>query len=395
MKRVLFLNGPSQDPSDRFYGWPTPLLYAIAPTAEAMRNGALHLEMLPPIFEVPWYIEGENDVGIHDAFHERIASADIICASVIYDSLYPTLRLLADAKRLRPEMITILGGPHVDEAHNIPGLNDLTNNPGVVDFLIAGDGEIVLRELLSDIASGTTPNLERIAKRSEGRAWIYGRDGRATTRQRSLRLDDLPYFPIDLAPKQHRQDFAVFSDASGEGVVATAQMMTMRGCPYECNFCSERRDLAYPNAHSIDHILGEIELRKREGFGAVFFDDSTFGVHPRFSDLIQELGKAGMQFGALTRFNIANRPELLESLRDAGFTYLYCAVEQFEDEALRAMQKGQKTATIEAGMRRLQEHGFRMSISPLRLALRDRCVRASNARLCCTLGQRGCDHSRE
>ena len=45
-RKILFVNGPSQDPSDRFFGWPTPLLYAIAPTVQAVRNGDINLDVL-------------------------------------------------------------------------------------------------------------------------------------------------------------------------------------------------------------------------------------------------------------------------------------------------------------------------------------------------------------
>jgi len=53
MKKVLFLNGPSQDPSDRFFGWSTSLLYAIAPTIKAVNDGFLDIEVAGEIFD-PW-----------------------------------------------------------------------------------------------------------------------------------------------------------------------------------------------------------------------------------------------------------------------------------------------------------------------------------------------------
>ena len=50
-KKVLFMNAPSQDPSDRFFGWPTSLLYAIAPSIDAARRGNLDIEIVPRIFD--------------------------------------------------------------------------------------------------------------------------------------------------------------------------------------------------------------------------------------------------------------------------------------------------------------------------------------------------------
>ena len=136
------MNGPSQDSSDRFFGWPTSLLYAIAPTIQAINEGKINLTYVQKIFEPIWYIEGVNSEGIKNNLHELLEKerVDIICASATYDSLYPTLQLFAKAKKVNPHLTTILGGPHFDEVHNIK-LNDVQRTPHLIDFGIAGDGE--------------------------------------------------------------------------------------------------------------------------------------------------------------------------------------------------------------------------------------------------------------
>jgi len=63
-KKVLLINGPSQDPSDRFFGWPTSLLYAIAPSVSESRAGRLDVEFANKIFDPVWYAGGSNGIGV-------------------------------------------------------------------------------------------------------------------------------------------------------------------------------------------------------------------------------------------------------------------------------------------------------------------------------------------
>ena len=361
IKKILFMNSISQDPSDRFFGWPTSLLYAIAPTIEAIKEGKLLLDYVPQIFDPIWYVEGVNSEDIKRKFQEEIESVDIICASATYDSLYPTVQLFSEAKKQNPRTITILGGPHFDETHNTI-LNDVNLNPQIIDFGIAGDGEDALKALLEIIAKESLSDFN--PSNLPGEAWIYSTKGRYETSRKPINLDELPFMPIELVDEfRHKHDFDIFSDESG--ILPTIQMIAQRGCRYSCNFCSERKDLAYPNARSIDSILEEIELRKQQGFKAIFFDDSTLGLYPNIVELLKELEKTGMTFGSLNRFNHLTNQKIVEEYRKAGFKYVYCAIEQFDDNALKEMKKAQKVKQIAQSMEVLSQNGFIVGVSLL------------------------------
>ncbi len=361
-KRVLFVNGPSQDACDRFFGWPTSLLYAIAPTVDAMKRGELDVDFEPSLFDPVSCIEGVNANEVYCAFDERISDVDIICASATYDSLYPTVRLLARAKELRPEVVTILGGPHFDEVHDRPHASDVWNSRSPVDFGIAGDGEYALLALIQALSTNRIGDLslDNVA----GKAWVYTRGGRAMTSGKPLDLDVLPFMQTDLADTtRHRNSFDVF--AADGAILPTVQMIAKRGCDYGCEFCSESRHLAYPNVRSIQSIVEEVELRRSQGYEAVFFDDSTFGLYPQLRALLSELASTGMVFGCLNRFNHLKSERILQAYREAGFVYFYCSIEQFDDKPLKLMNKAQDTRTISKSMSVLSEYGFMLGVSLL------------------------------
>jgi radical SAM superfamily enzyme YgiQ (UPF0313 family) len=97
----------------------------------------------------------------------------------------------------------------------------------------------------------------------------------------------------------------------------------------------------------------------------VMFDDSTFGLYPHLPALLTELGRTGMKFGCLNRFDHLVRADLLDAYRNAGFDYFYCAVEQFDDPVLKQMTKAENTARMQASIRQLHEHGFVLGVSLL------------------------------
>ncbi len=361
-KRILFVNGPSQDTCDRFFGWPTPLLYAIAPSVDAIKNDELDLEYVPKIFDPIWYAEGKNDGRVKKEFLRQLNGVDVVCASSTYDSLYPTMQLLAEAKREDPNIRIVLGGPHFDEVHSLAGFNDVEKSPELVDFGVAGDGEFALKALLEAIAADSLEKLDLSSV--PGKAWVYSKKGVQPTSGKPLDLNRLPFMPIELADvERHKHDFDIFTDSSG--ILPTFQMVAARGCTYSCDFCSERRQLAYPNARSVENVIEEVLLRKEQGFKAIFFDDSTFGLYPELMELLKELGKTGMVFGSLNRFNHLDRQETVGAYKDAGFAYLYCAIEQFDDRALAKMRKGQGTKKIAESMKLLSKNQFTVGVSLL------------------------------
>ena len=362
-KKVLLINGPSQDPSDRFFGWPTSLLYAIAPSVSESRAGRLDVEFANKIFDPVWYAGGQTELEFENVL--RREKPDVVCGSAIYDSVYPTAQFFRIAKKVDPKISIIFGGPHFDEAHTSNRLNDVRVAPDLIDVAIAGDGELALLETLRALSS--EKRLSSIDwSRVPGRATVYTRVGEVFhTSSNGLYISNLPSMPIEFADiSRHKNDYDIFTDGAGH-IIPTVQMIAARGCPYSCACCSEGRDLAYPNARNIANIVEEIELRKSQGFRAVFFDDSTFGAYPRLIELLMELGKTGMQFGSLNRFNHLVNPKVLERYQRAGFRYFYCAIEQFDDSALRSIGKAQEEKVIRSSIELLHKHGIALGVSLL------------------------------
>ena len=120
-----------------------------------------------------------------------------------------------------------------------------------------------------------------------------------------------------------------------------SMIMTSRGCPYNCTFCSsiwERR----VRMRSIENIIQEIEyLVERFGTQKFYFKDDTFTVNRKWVDafcdaLMQR--NLDIQWECLTRIELVDE-DLIQRMRQAGMFNLKIGIETGSERLLKATQK--------------------------------------------------------
>jgi radical SAM superfamily enzyme YgiQ (UPF0313 family) len=121
-------------------------------------------------------------------------------------------------------------------------------------------------------------------------------------------------------------------------------IMTQRGCPFACNFCSRPYGRKL-RARSVPHVIAEIK-RNIEQFGcaATDFYDETFTVR---KDHVAGLCKAiiaegidrKVRFWAYVHANTID-PETARLMKAANFTEVGFGVESGNPEIMRRMKKG-------------------------------------------------------
>lgn len=138
-------------------------------------------------------------------------------------------------------------------------------------------------------------------------------------------------------------------------------VMTSRGCPFDCNFCSvtEMFGRGY-RAQSPERVLKEIS---RYGQGFVFFADDNFTVDIKRSLRLMELMENSgfsLKWGAQVRTDTARRPQFVQRMRETGCTWAFVGLESVNPESLAEMGKAQTVDDI----RRFVEvfHGNRIHV---------------------------------
>jgi hopanoid C-2 methylase len=127
-----------------------------------------------------------------------------------------------------------------------------------------------------------------------------------------------------------------------------ANVQFSSGCPYQCEFCDipalYGRVARYKTA---EQVCAELDKLLACGLStSVYFVDDNFiankrAVREMLPHLIEWQKRNGypLLLSCEATLNIAKRPEILELMREANFTTIFCGIETPEPEALKAMSK--------------------------------------------------------
>lgn len=174
--------------------------------------------------------------------------------------------------------------------------------------------------------------------------------------------------PIVYGPCLENLDEAPFPDYSIlKTRCSTANVMSSRGCPYCCSFCTTSRMFHPYRRRSVENVLEELRLYKSLGFQYMNFEDDNFTADPAYAKevcrrMIAEdlVFKETFFFG---RTDMARDEELLDLLERAHLNRVLVGIESLNQEALDSIHKGQRLADIEACGAALSRHKIRLIAS--------------------------------
>ncbi|MBK8967324.1 MAG: B12-binding domain-containing radical SAM protein [Lewinellaceae bacterium] len=241
------------------------------------------------------------------------------------------------------------------------------------DFVILGEGEITLRELILALEAGKTDVSDIL-----GIAFLsaeYGmRSAECTpsgngeplrTPHSALRtpqrpvltdLDSLPDPAWDLVDMEAYR--RIWMAAHG---TFSLNLATTRGCPYKCNWCAKPIYGNRYNSRSPERVAAEIELlMTRYGVRHFWMADDIFGLKPRwvqgFRDVVQARGLK-FSYKIQSRVDLLLKEDSIDALVASGLEQVWVGAESGSQAILDAMDKGTTVEEIRAATRLLQQKG--------------------------------------
>jgi len=182
------------------------------------------------------------------------------------------------AKRLNPDVITIMGGPHIRTEAD--GIKDyLTANPAL-DYYIPYEGEEPFSEIVGEILGGRTSE-----KPPRGCARII--EG------------ELVFEPVVFNKKSRIIDLpSPYLSGLLDPFLTDSKMIplleTNRGCPFGCVYCTWGiAALSKVRQRELDVVYEEIDYVAEKSVGQVnwIFCDANFGILPRDLDIAKRVRK--------------------------------------------------------------------------------------------------------
>lgn len=203
--------------------------------------------------------------------------------------------------------------------------------PGGIDIVIRGEGEMLLRELARKLATGDWQTLPGLSFKS-GSEFIHNPD--------YPQLEDLDCLPVadrELLPPSS----AYFNPVVENFPYAT--MTTSRGCSGQCTFCASPSFYgSVYRAQSPERVVKEMQYLSLKGYREIFFRDENFTGDPqRVIEIcrgIRDLN-LGLSWVCSARVDQVSR-EALQMMKGCGCHLLRLGVESGSQELLDEVKKG-------------------------------------------------------
>ncbi len=246
------------------------------------------------------------DTNVEQLRDRDLAWADVVLLSGMHIQREPLLAIVERCRALG--LRTVVGGP-IASSLSAAELN--------ADHVVIGEAEALIGELARDLEEGTAKPVYQAAERPE---------------MCTSPLPDLSLIRMNR--------------------YSTMAVQYSRGCPFNCEFCDiieiyGRR----PRTKAVAQVLAELDQLYAAGWREAVFivDDNFIGNKARAKELCAALAEWRGQYKTCFDFlteaslNLADDPELMQLMKDAGFISVFLGIETPDESGLVAANKMQNT----------------------------------------------------
>ena len=219
------------------------------------------------------------------------------------------------------------------------------------DYILIGEGEETLIELLSHLSEGQDP--DQIIGLATAHTQVVKRRADISD------LDKLPFPAWDLVDVEMYR--TIWFERHG---YFSMNMVTTRGCPFHCNWCAKPIWGQRYHSRSPENVAAEMKwLKETYHPDHIWFADDILGLKPgwlpRFADALHAQGSL-VPFKCLSRADLLTRAGEVDALARAGAQTVWTGAESGSQKILDAMEKGTRVEQIHEAARLLKQAGIRV-----------------------------------
>ncbi|HEY3327678.1 MAG TPA: radical SAM protein [Novimethylophilus sp.] len=258
---------------------------------------------------------------------------DAVATSAFTAAVFAATGVLRMAKDIDPACVTLIGNVHATFCFD----EMLRLDRDVIDFVVRGEGERTLPQLLDCLNAGDDP--------AKVPGLAFWRDGGVVTTPPAAMICDLDALPTawDLV------EWPIYKYRA-KNDARLAIVSSSRGCTQNCSFCSQK--LFWKQSwrpRSPEAFVSELEmLHDVYGVKVAMLADETPTMDRRRWQRILDLmieRRPGVKLLMETRVvDIVRDEDIMDRYREAGVEHIYVGVEAGDQATLNLFKKGTKVA---------------------------------------------------
>jgi anaerobic magnesium-protoporphyrin IX monomethyl ester cyclase len=265
---------------------------------------------------------------------------DAVGISSVTMNFYDAQKIMCDVKSINPEIITMMGGPHV----SFCAKETLQQYPEI-DLIFSGEAEETIREI--------TPVLKDMGKWQSISGISYRQKDDIIDNGKRKFIADVDNIPL---PARHLLPVSRYK-ALGFPV----SIITGRGCPNACIFCVGRKMVGSKiRRRKAQSVLDEIEQIIKLGFERINIADDLFASDKkRVEEICAGINDRSLKlsWSAFARVDTVDQ-EMLERMAQAGCDSVSFGVETGNAAILKTIKKGIKLEQVKRAVQMCKQAGM-------------------------------------
>jgi anaerobic magnesium-protoporphyrin IX monomethyl ester cyclase len=252
------------------------------------------------------------------------------------------------SKKILPESIVVYGGINATFTST-----EVLENVPEIDFILKGEGDLTFLRLCNMLLDRSQDDFSAIPG-------LCRRSGNRIIENKPERIQDLSVLPIpdrDMIDDNYDLEME-FLGGKGDFI------MTSRGCPTACNFCSASR--MFPGGvryRSIGSVMDEIEylLTRKKLSGLKLFDSTFTSDRDHVENFCAQVIKFNIPWECEIRADTVDF-DMLKRMKDAGCYYINIGMETSNQSHLKHISKGITPAQVLSVLAMSKNLGIRSKV---------------------------------
>jgi len=255
------------------------------------------------------------------SFFDAVKLTKPVAVGISFNSFnrWGAYKIIKRIKKINEDIKVILGGVHPSTMHE----QIFQYFFGYIDFIIQSEGEEPLYKLCNALEGGTDyTGISGLIYKDTEKSFKVN-----VVTEKVDNLDDLPVPDYSYASSRIRES-------------QFAYLITSRGCPVNCSFCSTSSFWGQNiRMNSPERVGEEVDYAKSLGAKRIFFHDDTFNLGiERTIRLAQVLKSKDIEYAISCRVKPVNE-EMIANLVESGCRHITWGVESLSEKMLGAIEK--------------------------------------------------------